>query len=222
MKSKIIATLLLCFTGISSLAQAGFIHGKNDGGITPVLVKVKESGHTIKRLHMLGFCDNATLILDNGFCVKPSLLIANGGGSLLQVSLGAGYFIPVCQGLYVTPQVALSYGTLDTYVPFAGISISEEQRSWTPAIGLDASYTITPRWVISGSYLYGWSLTHTDFGPLLSNNSHSEGSSYKVQLDYYLTECLSVNAAFAYNNSLSKEKHGVLAMGGRLGLGVCF
>ena len=224
MKMRITAALLalLWLTGAHPASGVCF-HGQNDAGPIGLEVKLTESGDTLRRQTMFGFSDSATILLENGICFKPSLLVASGdGGSLLNTGLGVGYLIPIWKGFYLTPQVAITYGTLDTHVPFLGETVSEEMRSWTPSLGFDVSYMITPCWGISGSYLYGWSSTRTALGPYPKDKSESTGGNYRLQVDYYFKKWLSLNATFAYNSSMSKEKHGLTAVGGRIGFGVCF
>lgn len=204
--------------------------GKIDPGVIFVRVKVQESGQTIKTLDMGGARIDGTIILAEGYgiCLKPFFQAASGDGDLLSGGIGLGHYTPITKRFCILPVVGFNAGHLQTRIdlPIAPGIVLEDQKERFHSkgfyIGLEASYKISPNFIVSGIWQYNWSRTHTRIGSVVNQTSFCQGSNYAITADYYFCDNWSVNAAAAINNSLSKEKHGIVAYGGKLGVGYLF
>lgn len=216
---------LSCLLAVTSMFYFANLNanccGKVDVGPIFMHVDVLESGHTVKRMDIGGIRADAAIKTDCGFCFKPTVTYGVGHGHLFSGGAGLGFCIPVCDGLIATPLVGCNYTNLRTYVNlhFPGAThLKERFRSVSPYVGLEATYTICTGWRLGGFVQYAWSRTHTTLSHLASDRSWSKGFNYAASLEKDLNEKWSVNAAIGYNNSLSKEKHGLRGYGVKLGL----
>jgi len=229
----LIRALLLCLLSLSYplLAQP---KGKIDAGPTYLNVGVYLNGTKVKTSHFYGGSATGTLLPFYGLCcdtqlldgivLKPRLLVAGGDGDIWNTGLGIGYYIPLGD-FSLIPQFGASKGGLRTSAPdvILGPDVTQHSKSWSSFVGLDLSYTYCD-WMFSVSYQYAWSHTRTSYDvlPGLAFNEKADGSNVAVQVDYFFNPCWSINAAAAYNESLSKENHGLKIYGFRLGLGYTF
>ena len=127
------------------------------------------------------------------------------------------------------PLTGVNWGWLKTkleienpFNPLANIDLTEKFRSISPYVAFEASYTFCPGWRVVGNIQYAWSRTHTTIEPFIKDTSHSEGFSYSGMIEYDLNPCWSVNLGALYNQSLTKEKHGLRGWGCKLGLAYWF
>lgn len=235
---KKLFTTAVCGVGLftGSSLQADFLtpaHCKADIGPLYVNVKVLQNNHTIESLDMGGGRFDATILPFecSGFCLKPFVFAAAGNHSSSLVSGGCavGYYVPLNDTWSVLPYVGYSGFGLRTFVnlpsPVPGVALKHEKerfRSTSPYVGLEACFKITPNLNLTGIYQYAWARTHTTIGDVVNEKGHSQGSSVAAVLEYFFADRWSVTAAAAYNESLSREKHGLRALGGKLGLGYTY
>lgn len=230
----------LCLFVCTLLAAGGSLsaglHGRFD--LAPVVmdVKVQEQGHTIKTLDMVGARADATLqvVEGYGFVLKPFFMSASGGGDLIQGGINVGHYTPISEKISVTPIIGWSGSRLNTnlsrefYKQTMFVSSARERfHASSLNLGLEVAYAFTPSWILTGIYQYGFARTNTRITmniPYMGDKTfyskgHSQGSNAALVLDYYVTQNWIISAGAAYNNSLSKEKHGLKAFGGKLGIG---
>lgn len=208
----------------SSLLHAE-IKGKVDVGFVYIDIDILESGKTIETLHTKGVRGDATVLLYQGFCIKPSFTWAQGKGTLTSGTIAAGYYIPICNSLKILPSVGITFSYLETRIdlePFNLFNLKERFRSESPFLGLEVCYSITDRWTLMGVYQYGWSHTHTKIKPVVSSKSHSCGPNYSLGIEYTLSQNWAISLAGGYNIMLSKEKHGLRGKGAKLGIAYYF
>lgn len=209
-----ILLIMLCLT--SSL----FAKGRIDIGPALVNVDMLESGKTVRSLDLFALKGDATLMVYEGLCIKPSFLFADGKANLNSASIGLGYCIPLTDCITVTP----SYGVTGTLfksrldIPQYGMyHVREKFRSQGQYVCLDATWTFLPGWRIYGVAQYAWSHVHTKVGPFKTKNN-TEGPSYALALERDINDEFSITLGAGYNASLSKEKHGLRGKGIKLGL----
>lgn len=218
---------LLCFfVFLTSMTQNlfGSTHGRIDAGPIYLRLKVQESGKTIKTLEMAGARADATLqiVEDYGFVLKPFLYGASGDGDFYSGGLSVGHYTPVTDNWTVTPMMGWTYSNLQSTIdiPYYGLTRQREKfKSNTYNLGFEVAYQFMSDWYLSAIYQYGFARTHTTIGSLISAKGNSQGSSFGLVLDYYFKNNWVVTGAFGYNNSLSKEKHGIEGIGFKAGLG---
>lgn len=211
---KKILLALLCLT--SSL----FAKGRIDIGPAFVNVDMLESGKTVRSLDLFALRGDATVMIYEGLCLKPSFLIADGKANLNSASLGVGYCIPICESVTITPSYGLTETRFKSRIDlpnFGMFHLREKFTSRGQYVGLDVSWTFLEGWRIYGAVQYAWSHVHTKIGPF-SNKSKTEGPSYALSLERDLNEEFSISLSAGYNASLSKEKHGLRGKGIKLGL----
>lgn len=209
--------LVFCATSYSLTAE---VHGKVDVGPTFLSVDLLKSGKTEETLRMYGVKADATVLVYQGLAIKPSILLGWGHGSLTSASIAAGYYLPISQQFKILPNVGMNWSYLSTHIDIKEASLfhlRERFRSASPFIGIDLSYSITPKWTIIGAYQYAWCKTDTKIGKFPNDRSHSCGPNYSLGIDYSYNDQFSINLGFGYNISLSKEKHGIRGKGLKLG-----
>lgn len=205
------------------------IQGKVDVGAAYLHIDVIKDNNTEKKMDMPALKADATVVVYEGWCFKPSLLYGSNQGDILTLGLGFGRCIPVTDRLVLTPTVGFSYTDLHTdlkdYNPYyqAILHFDTEFESTSPYISLDATYRIQPGVRLGLNYQYAWSRSHSTykektFQITQRDKGNSSGSNYGGMLEYDLTDCWSINVGAAYNNSLSKEKDGLRGFGGKVGL----
>lgn len=201
--------------------------GKIDIGPALIDVDILKSGVTEETLHMGGFKADATVLVWNGVCIKPSVIYGEGYGELASAGIGIGHCTPIpwVDGLILTPSVGIAYSYVTTHVDIEELGLShlrERFRSSSPYLCLDLCYTFLTDWTLLASYQYAWSETHTKISHIVSEKSHCCGPSYCLGLEYAFNKHWAVNIGGAYNISLSKEKHGIRGKGIKMGLAYYF
>jgi hypothetical protein len=212
--------------------------GKIDIGAAFIHVDLLKSGVTRHRMDLGGIKAEFNYRFWKCLILKPSFLygqarrkdrVVNGG-------VGLGFYIPVAKGLTVTPSFGCIWGNLRTNykaevevevpgVPTpvsVSVPVKEKFYSSSPYLALELSYTFIPTWRVVFTYQYSWSHTRTTIKPLLKEKSHSQGSNYSAMLEHDFNQHWSINAAAAYNVSLTKEKHGLRAYGCKVGVAYWF
>ncbi len=216
-----------------TLLATSSIQATNKVDVGPVYINmhVLNYGKTTQILNMGGARADATLQVcpDHpwlcGLLLKPSVTFADGDGRYFTTGLGVGQAIPVCDSLTLAGIVGVMYSRLTTHTNIPAFGLTDlRQKTWgtTPYVGLEAYWTISPRWLVSGSMQYGWANTRTDLEVIGNSKGKSSGPSYSLMVDYYFTPTWSVNMAGAYNRMLSQELHGFRAAGLRVGIGYTF
>lgn len=203
------------------------IQGRVDVGPAYIHLDVLESNKTIKKLDMPGLRADATVAFYKGFCIKPFITYGNLKGEIVTAGIGIGHFIPFNDNFCVTPVVGYGYTYLNTHIdvpypdrsmPITILSVKEKFYSKSPYIGLDAHYKFAKKWRVGGFIQYSWSRTDTKISGLGLFKSKSRGPSFGGFIERDLGDKWSLNLGFAYNLSLTKEKHGLRAAGVRLGI----
>ncbi|MBS4167943.1 outer membrane beta-barrel protein [Parachlamydia sp. AcF125] len=207
------------------------VWGKVDFGPAYVHIDVLNSNRTVKRMDLIAYKADASIIVKDGWCVKPSVLYGANQGDLFTASLGVGHCFPIGDKWVLTPAVGIGYSfTRTTFkMPVQGYNFifKERFRSYSPYISMEATYRIRPDLRVSGQVQYSWSRTHTTIkqpalNQRLKSKDHTSGPSYAAMLEYDLSEKVSINAGAAYNRSLSEEKHGIRGYGAKVGLAYWF
>lgn len=204
--------------------------GKVDIGPAYVHIDLLESGHTVKRLDMAAVKADATIVpLKNyfpGLCLKPTILYGSGHGDLFTTGIGIGHFIPVNDKLCLTPSIGYTYTDLRARINlrnFGLLNLKEKFRSNGIYLCLEANYKFWECWRISGQIQYVWSHTHTTISQLPGKQrSNAKGFNYAALLERDLNQCWSVNLGFAYNESLTHERHGLRGYGTKVGIAYWF
>lgn len=232
------ARLYACFLTFCALSFSSTISaapkGKIDAGPAYLEADIKANGATVKTMEMYAFSVNGTILfmhdlclgtnLFDGVCLKPKLTVASGEGELWNAGIGLGYYLPVTDWLTVIPNGGITFGELETKTdipPFGLFNINQTFQSKSPYVGVDVSLTFGS-WLVTGVYQYAWSNTRTITGSVARTRTESTGSNYALQIDYYITDCWSVNAGLAHNLARDKERNGIEITGGRLGVGYTF
>lgn len=204
------------------------IHGKVDVAPAYVRIKVQESGKTVNTLNMAaGRIDATVSLFDScGICLKPFFQGGSGDHSeLLNGGIGLAHYTPINEKLTLIPVVGVAYSQLRTHTnlpQFCLFHLKEKFRSQSTYIGLEGCYAFTPCFYISLIFHYAWARTRTNIAKFPTKKDHSQGPSYAATFDYYMTKNWAINGAVGYNYSLSHEKHGIVAMGAKLGIGYYF
>jgi hypothetical protein len=228
MENKLFSFLIVCVFSLLGQVHANWgwdCRGKVDVGPAFVRIDVLESKKTVERIDMVAIRGDANILLlgDCGFALKPSIIYGRGKhhSELLSGALGVGYCFPVAEGVTVTPSVGCTFTDLSTHIDLPAIlltDIKETFRSVAPYVALEVSYRILPGWRVSGMVQYAWSRTHTKLKGLLSDHSHSQGPNLAAMIEHDINDHWSINLGGAYNISLTKEKHGLRAVGAKLGV----
>lgn len=224
---NVVLTMAL-FLCLSTKAVYAECYGKADLGAVFLRADVIQSGKTVESLDMGGIRGDATVLVYNGFCFKPSFILARGKdeGRLYTASLGVGHYFPVNKEICLVPSLGVNISELKSELRtklFGMVFKNKEKfRSGSFYIGLDATYSVGDSLLFTGVIQYAWARTNTHVEDQFNSNGHSQGLNLGVLVDYYLTKCWSINAGFGYNNSLSKEKHGLRVIGGKVGVAYWF
>lgn len=204
------------------------ICGKIDAGAAYVHLDILESGRTIDSKDLLAFRGEATVLVYQGWCVKPVFVISCNPSDFIIGGLGIGHYTPLTDTFSVTPSVGCAFTylrtTIDIEIPVIEqkMTFKERFQSASPYVAIDLSWCFYPKWRICGTFQYAWSQTHTTIKHLLRDKSHTQGPAYALMIERDINSRLSVNLAGAYNISLSKEKHGLRGAGIKAGLAYWF
>lgn len=227
-------TMLITFFSVATLPAE--VKGRVDGGPVWMRVKMKANEKTVRRADMWGGRLDVLVLpfqgcsYVGGFCLKPFVFGGRGDDtSLLSWGCGFGHYTPVTDRITLVPLVGVSHTNLHSRIdiPIPELnSIFENQRekieSNTFYIGSDAIFKITNDLYFTAIYSYGFAKVQTRIGGFINTSGHSQGSNFGGILDYYFTNCLSANIAFAYNTTLDQEKNGIDGFGFKLGLAYLF
>jgi Outer membrane protein beta-barrel domain len=227
---RILATLLVLFS-TSLFATEGEVplDGKVDIGLTYIHVDVLRSGKTDHTMDLAGVKAELNYRIWKCLLLRPSINYGHGRhkNELVNGGLALGVYLPLCEGLIVTPLAGIHFGYLKTTLkvqhpqfPIIQLHLDEKFHSSSPFIGFEISYTFVPTWRVVGNIQYGWSHTRTTIKPLVKDWGHSEGFFYGAMIEHDLDDHWSLNLGGAYNNSLSKEKNGL--RGFKLGIAYWF
>ncbi len=203
----------------------GEIKGKLDVGPTLIHLDILKSGKTEETLHMVGIKGDATILIYQGFCIKPSFMMAWREGRLVTGSLALGYYIPLTDKIKILPNAGVAWSYLRAPIDFEELglfNLKERFRSSSPFIGLEFCYSLTEKLTLMAMFQYAWCHTHTKIKPIVSEKSHSEGPNYSLGIDYSLNAHWSLIFGVGYNITLSHEKHGIRGKGAKLGLAYYF
>jgi Outer membrane protein beta-barrel domain len=222
---KVLIRYFVILCSFFSLSVFAEIKGKVDVGATLFDIDLLKSGKTEKTLHMVGVKGDATIMVYEGLCLKPTVLWGKGDGELIAGSLAVGYYLPVCKDLRLIPNVGCSWSYLHTWINLEQIGLMHQKerfRSDSPFIGMDICYSLTSKLTLMAMYQYGWARTHTQIGSVVTEKSHSCGPNYSLGFDYSMNQQWSIVGGIGYNLTLSKEKHGLRGKGAKLGLAYYF
>lgn len=203
------------------------IRGKVELAPAYVHIDILKSGRTTHAMDMAAIRADASYRIWSGLSIKPTFLYARGHKSdrALTGSVSLGFCFPVRQGFCVTPVAGYTWGDLRTEQDIKEVGLTDihtKFRSRGPYLGLEASWTYCPTWRVVVNFQYAWSNTRTTLKGLGKDNSSSKGPNWSAMFEHDLTEQWSINVGVAYNNSLSKEKHGLRAGGCKLGIAYWF
>ena len=216
---SLIAAVALCF-------QLQAIQGGKIGaGALATQIEIIQSGQKIDSLYLYGGRIDATIVpFDRtGFCVKSFFSGALGDGDFYSVGCALGHYTPLHRCLAILPSLGYSHSHLSATIqePLFG-RLKETFRSDALYLGLDFIWKPHPKWALTAMYQYGWADTRTKLEGLGSFKGESKGSNSALMIDYFFAAGWSATAAVGYNNSLSKERHGLEAKGVMLGVSRCF
>lgn len=219
--------LILSFAGMQAEECDWLtVRGKLDIGPTLMDIDILESGKTIETLHMKGVKGDATLVFWKGISLKGGFLFGEGHGKLSSYYVGLGQCVPVTDDLLLVPSVGVAFSRLHTTVDFEQLhlyDLKEKFHSSSPYIALDICYKLTDRLTLMGMVQYAWCRTYTTIKPLVDHDkSKSQGPNYNLGLDYSLNDHWSVTFGVGYNETLTKEKHGLRGKGAKLGIAYYF
>ena len=202
------------------------------------------SGLVVKPTFLFGGGRNDNEVATGGFGVGFTIPLSE-VVSINPVLGGFGCKIP-CVNFSITPLVGCNWGYLRSTFKYPhpmtdalGIAprVRERFRSQSPYVGFEASWTFRPTWRVVFCYQYAWSRTHTQLRlagidpadlPIglkkedTNSRSRTQGSNISGMIEHDLNDSWSVNLGAAYNNSLSKEKHGLRGWGVKLGVAYWF
>lgn len=221
---KKICTFLCLLAAFATQLHGYDCRGKAEIAPAYAHIDVLESGKTVHQINLAAVKADASIMLWQGLCLKPNLLYGTGNATLVTTGLGLGYIFPVQDNLCITPSVGVNYTFVKTQITykntfFGEIILKEKFQSVSPYIGIEAAYTFCPSWRICAFIQYAWSSTWTHIkGMDPSSRGHSDGANYGLMIEHDLNNQWSINVGGAYNESLSKEKHGLRGAGVKLGL----
>lgn len=223
MLKKLVSTCL--FASLISLFPLNAeTKGKLEVGASYVHIDLIESDMTMKEIDMPAVRVEGAWCFYRGAYVKPFAMYGKKDESeLTTVGVNLGFCIPLGKCLLVSPTIGINYTHLTTTIdlPFGDgvfLTFGETFKGWAPNIGLEITYCIQDNLRISVSGQYAWSRSETDIRDILNVTSDSQGPVYASMIEYDFNPCWSINAAFAYNESYSKEKNGIRGRGAKVGL----
>ncbi len=209
---KVIAAFL--FTLVAVNCMYADVHGKIDAGPLLMRVDVLKAGNVVKKLEMRGVRANGTIVLPNGLCLKPDFMYAYHDAIMFSGSLAAGFYYPIMKNVSIAPFAGVAASSMRI------VDAKRWSNSWGPYVGIDCTWKLHNKVLLSLGYQYGWSRTYTK---VLTSDStalkaHVQGPSYTGIVDYIINDTWGATFAAAYNISKTKEKYGTRGKGGRLGI----
>lgn len=187
-------------------------------------IDVIESRNTIKELDMAGVRADISYVFEDGWMIKPSALYGKEkDGEIVNFAFGFGRCIPINKKWIITPTGGVTYTNMGTSIhldlgAMGEVDFRERFKAIAPYVGMEVIYNIAPCWRICANAQYSWSRSKTEIKNLLTEKSNAEGPAYALLVEYDITKCWSVNIGGAYNESYSKEKNGIRARGGKIGI----
>lgn len=225
MKQNFLKSILLFLAAFHAHAFSE-IWGKVDFAPAYVHIDVLNFNRVVRKLDMLAVKGDATIVVKDGFCLKPTIMYAANQGDLLSVGLSIGHCFPIAEKWILTPTVGYSYTYMRTSLKFNcspfKCFFKERFRSRSPLVGIEITYRILPCLRACGQMQYSWSKTHTRVGEIIDAHDHARGPLFAALLEYDFNEVVSANIGAAYNLSLSKEKHGIRGYGAKAGFAYWF
>lgn len=231
---KIFITLAIAISLFHSVDAR--VRGRVEAAPLYLHIGVVQSGQTTQRIDMYGGRLDATILPFEGYgvCLKPFGFGGWGNGSdIYSYGLGLGHYTPISDRITLIPVVGVSRTHMETQLDVPALALynlSQRFRSYSFYVGGEAVYKLTPCFYVTGIYQYGWANTKTlidtpspfeAFVPRVSRGE-SQGSNFAFVFDYYFKECISASLGIGYNNSLSKERHGIKGYGIKLGAAYTF
>lgn len=211
-------------------AEEAMCRGKIDVGPAYVHVDVLKSGKTDHRMDMPAFKAEVNYRFWKCLVIRPAFLYGRSScrDEAITGGVGLGAFIPCNKQLAFMPVVGINMGYLRTCYDLEHplfphpVRVEEKFHSSTPYVALEVSWTFYPAWRLVANYQYSWSRTRTTIKPFVKDRSHSEGSCYSAMIEHDVNKNWSVNFGGLYNESLTKEKHGLRYYGFKLGVAYWF
>ena len=203
----------------------GDCRGKFEVAPTFAHLDILNFGKTVKTMDLPAIKADGNILLYKGLCIRPGFMYGSNRGSLLTTGCGLGFAIPYKKWCF-TPSVGVAYTQLKTHIPidFFGfkLKVREKFHSWSPYISLEIFYRITKCWRTGIMVQYAWSRSKTTIENFGSDKSNAKGPNYAFLIERDLNEHWSINLGFAYNISLTREKHGIRGYGMKMGLAYWF
>lgn len=228
----------LCVATLITPLKAEFIDnletvcGKVEVGPTVLRVDLMDCGKRDKKMDLYGYRADACWVVTDGWCLKPTMLMAWGDGDLYTLSLAFGRCIPLCnEKIIITPSVGYSWSYLSTentitipteFGPYEVEGVKQKFSGTAPFLGLDVLFNLTPCWRICGSFQYGFSRSWSKLSKegVFTHRCHtnSKGPSYGLMIERDINKKFSVNLGIGYNHAYSSDKSGLKAKGAKLGI----
>lgn len=222
---KLFSLISFILSLFASKYLVGDCRGKLDIAPTFVHLDVLNFGKTVKTMDLPAVKVDANAIIYKGLCIRPGFLYGNNRGCLLTTGAGLGYVIPLKRWCF-TPSIGANYTYVRTKIPIElmgfKFKVQEKFRSWSPYLSIEVFYKISKEWRTGLLFQYAWSRSHTTIKKYGSDKSNAKGPSYAFILERDFNEQWSLNLGFAYNTSLTREKHGIRGYGMKLGLAYWF
>ncbi len=206
--------------------------GRADIGATYFHIRLLEDREVTNKIDLVGARADSTILPfeGSGFCVKPFVYGAGGGGDLFGTGCGIGHYTPILKKVCLTPVVGYTYANLgamvDINTPFSVLEDAHERfQSNSFYSGMELSFNLKECLSLTAIYQYAWAWTNTVVKhPLLNQTfkGRSQGSNIAMIIDYFFRERWSFSAAFGYNRSLDTDNFGLEGFGMKLGLSYCF
>lgn len=220
----ITAFAITSFFMVTESKAQGECLGKVELAPAYIHIDVIESRNTIKELDMAGVRADMSYVFDGGWIIKPSAMYGKEkDGEITNFGIGFGRCIPIHKKWIITPTAGVAFTNMGTSLHFdlgamGEVHFRERFKGVAPYLGMEVIYNISPCWRICANAQYAWSHTETEIKHYFTYESNSQGPSYALLVEYDISKCWSVNIGGAYNESYSKEKSGIRARGGKIGL----
>jgi len=219
---KIVLALLL-IVGAQGFAE---VWGKIDFAPAYVHIDVLNDNQIVKKMDMLALKGDATIIVKDGFCLKPTVMYAANQGDLFTAGLSLGHCFPIADKWIITPTVGYSYTYIRTTFELKDVltthHFKERFRSFATNVGMEIYYQMTSCLRFCGQMQYAWSKTQTRIKHLVHTNGNARGPLFAAMMEYDFNDKVSANLGAAYNLSMSREKHGIRGYGAKAGLAYWF
>ncbi len=234
---KILKKLVcLCLILIApTLSYAYQIRGRADVSFLGMSISHLIDNKTANKSNVYGSRVDATIVPFEGYGIafKPMALYATGDGDLLQGGIQIAHYTPINDCITLVPGIGYTYSDLRSKIkiqlPNVGpFTFNQKVDSNIIFCACDVYYKIDEQWMLTGVFQYGWARSHSKihsmdvFGTNIVEEGSSDGPSFAGIVDYYITKSWSISTAVGYSKTLSKERHGLKALGYKVGLGYLF